>query len=69
MIIRTRRRLINAARALQDHGAAPPGLDEPELFEMYSGCAIVPEEQDGLDATDDLQHGRAQLAEIPAGGS
>jgi nitrite reductase/ring-hydroxylating ferredoxin subunit len=69
MIIRTRRRLIGAAKALRDQGTLPPGLDQPELFEMYSGCAIVPEDQNGLDATIDLQRGRAQLVEIPAGGS
>jgi phthalate 4,5-dioxygenase oxygenase subunit len=32
MIARTRRRLLQAARALRDRGTAPPGVDDPELF-------------------------------------
>ena len=31
MIIRTRRRLINAAIALRDHGTVPPGVDDPQV--------------------------------------
>jgi phenylpropionate dioxygenase-like ring-hydroxylating dioxygenase large terminal subunit len=32
MITRTRRRLLNAARAWRDGGTAPPGVDEPGVF-------------------------------------
>jgi len=32
MIARTRRRLLQAARALRDNGTAPPGIDNPEVF-------------------------------------
>jgi hypothetical protein len=32
MVARTRRRLLQAARALRDRGTAPPGVDDPELF-------------------------------------
>jgi phthalate 4,5-dioxygenase oxygenase subunit len=32
MITRTRRRLLLAARALRDHGTAPPGVDAPDVY-------------------------------------
>jgi hypothetical protein len=32
MISRTRRRLLQAARELRDHGTLPPGADRPELY-------------------------------------
>jgi phthalate 4,5-dioxygenase oxygenase subunit len=32
MVARTRRRLLQAARALKDAGTVPPGVDDPELF-------------------------------------
>jgi hypothetical protein len=32
MITRTRRRLLNAARAFADSGTLPPGVDEPQVF-------------------------------------
>jgi phthalate 4,5-dioxygenase len=32
MITRTRRRLLNAVRALRDEGKVPPGVEQPEVF-------------------------------------
>jgi phthalate 4,5-dioxygenase oxygenase subunit len=32
MIARTRRRLLQAARALRDQGAVPPGVDDPQVY-------------------------------------
>jgi hypothetical protein len=32
MITRTRRRLLRAARAFKKEGAAPPGVDNPEIY-------------------------------------
>jgi phthalate 4,5-dioxygenase oxygenase subunit len=32
MITRTRRRLLQAARALRDSATAPPGADHPEVY-------------------------------------
>ena len=49
MIIVTRRRLLNAAKALRDHGAIPVGVDRPELYRMRSGGAILPEGVPGMD--------------------
>jgi hypothetical protein len=65
MIIRTRRKLIGAARAHRESAAAP-GVDEPELYHMRSGGAIVPAGADGLDALADLHFDRVPLSEFLA---
>ena len=45
MITRTRRRLLLAARALRDHGALPPGIDEPHVYrDARSGYFTSPDE-------------------------
>ena len=69
MLIRTRRFLINAAKALSDQGAIPAGVDKPELYNMYSGGAILPNSVNGLDATHDVQFPRAQTIEVQTPGS
>jgi phthalate 4,5-dioxygenase len=51
MIIRTRRRVINAARALRDRGEMPPGVDNPEFYRTRSGSVILPRSASWLDAT------------------
>ena len=66
MIIRTRRWLIAAAKALRDQGTIPPGVEEPEKYYLFSGGAIVPSRLNGIDATSDVLFGRAQTIEIPA---
>jgi phthalate 4,5-dioxygenase len=55
LIIRTRRRLIEAARALQDHGIVPPGVDQPELYRQRSGGVILPRDANWWDATEELR--------------
>jgi phthalate 4,5-dioxygenase len=40
-IIQVRRRLMNAARALRDHGAAAPGRD-PQSFHVRSASVVLP---------------------------
>jgi phenylpropionate dioxygenase-like ring-hydroxylating dioxygenase large terminal subunit len=67
MIIRTRRWLIGAAKALRDQGTVPPGVDKPELYNLYSGGAILPSHLNGLDALADILYGRAQSIEITVG--
>jgi phenylpropionate dioxygenase-like ring-hydroxylating dioxygenase large terminal subunit len=42
MIIQVRRRLIDAAKALRDHGIVPPGVDDPEMYRVRSATAVVP---------------------------
>ena len=51
MIVTTRRRLIDAARALHDTGAVPPLVDDPETaFQARSGDMIAPDGQPWLEA-------------------
>ena len=56
MIIRTRRKLIRAVKALQDENVTPPGVDNPELYRRRSGSIILPREADWLQATQHLRH-------------
>ncbi|HTR86552.1 MAG TPA: Rieske 2Fe-2S domain-containing protein [Reyranella sp.] len=54
MITMTRRRLLNAARALRDQGTVPPGVDNPEVFRgARAGAFIVPEGKDWREAYDE----------------
>jgi nitrite reductase/ring-hydroxylating ferredoxin subunit len=73
MIIRARRRLINAAKAYRDQGAIPPGVDNPELFRMRSGGALLPKGVNGLEMLKEVHFMRADNieveVEVPASGS
>ena len=51
MIIKTRQRLLNAVKALQDQGVPPPGVDEPEVYRVRSGGIILPKDADWIEAT------------------
>jgi phthalate 4,5-dioxygenase oxygenase subunit len=53
LIIRTRRRLIAAARALEEQGVVPPGVHNPELYRQRSGGVILPRELNWWDATEE----------------
>ena len=55
LIIRTRRRLIQAAKALRDHGTPPPGVENPEVYAQRSGGVILPRSADWFEATKDLR--------------
>jgi phenylpropionate dioxygenase-like ring-hydroxylating dioxygenase large terminal subunit len=55
MIIRVRRRLLNAVRALSDTGAPPPGVDDPAAYRIRSGSALLPKGVDWLEATRELR--------------
>src|SRR6202011_5633112 len=46
MVIRVRRRLIEAARALAERDLTPPGVDCPEVYRVRSGGAILAEGAD-----------------------
>jgi len=51
MIALTRLRLLKAARAWQDHGIVPPGVDQPEVFRgARAGAFLAPEGQDWHEA-------------------
>src|SRR6267378_3263236 len=53
MIVITRRRLLEAARALEEKGTIPPLVDDPDLgADARSGDLIAPEGQPWLEAYD-----------------
>jgi phthalate 4,5-dioxygenase len=64
MIIRTRRRLLQAAQALAQAGTIPPGVDQPELYRQRSGGIILPEGADWVNATEDLRKAYVRHPEL-----
>jgi phthalate 4,5-dioxygenase oxygenase subunit len=55
MVIKTRRRLLAAARALRDQGTQPPGAGDPTAYRVRSGVTILPRDADWLEATASLR--------------
>jgi len=55
MVIRTRKRLIDAAQALRDTGKVPPGVDDPGVYAVRSGGAVLPRGADWIEATRGLR--------------
>ena len=55
MVIRTRRRLIKAAKSLAGEGTLPPGVDDPTIYHYRSGGVILPRSVDWRKATESLQ--------------
>jgi phenylpropionate dioxygenase-like ring-hydroxylating dioxygenase large terminal subunit len=53
MITRTRRRLLLAARALRDHGTAPPTVDDPGLFQKIRSGERILKTEDWKEAYED----------------
>jgi phthalate 4,5-dioxygenase len=51
MVIRTRRRLIQAALDLRNHGMIPPGVDNPEIYlQVHAGDFLLDQEKDFFEA-------------------
>ncbi len=55
MIIRTRRRLINAAKAFRDLSVLPAGVDDPSVTAVRSGGVILPASVDWWEGTKELR--------------
>ena len=55
MVIRVRRLLLAAARAFNEHGVTPPGVDNPEVYRQRSGGVFLPQGADWVEATKDLR--------------
>ncbi|HEY8695692.1 MAG TPA: Rieske 2Fe-2S domain-containing protein [Chloroflexota bacterium] len=55
MVIRARRRLLDAARALAEKGSTPPGVDNPEVYRVRSGGVFLPHGADWVEATKELR--------------
>ena len=64
MIIRTRQRILRAARALQEQGTVPPGVDEPEVYGVRGGGVFLPKNADWLKATAELRRGFVEHSEL-----
>jgi len=56
MIIRTRRRLIQAAEAYRDQGQLPLGVDHPEVYRARTGWTVLPNGVDWLQGTAELRN-------------
>jgi hypothetical protein len=72
LIIRTRRCMLQAAKALRDHGITPPGVDNPEIYALRSGGVILHKDLDWWDATKDLRRAfvdRTEMAPMAALGN
>ena len=65
MIIRTRRKMLAAAKALREEGVIPPGVDNPEVYRQRSGEVILPREVFWWDATKPMRE-VFEVDEIPA---
>jgi phthalate 4,5-dioxygenase oxygenase subunit len=63
MIIRTRRRLINAARAFAETGEIPLTVLHPEFYRVRSGSTLLPVATDWMEGTEKL---REAFVEHPA---
>ena len=55
MVIRVRRRLLEALKAFTEHGVAPPGVDNPQVYRVRSGGVFLPRGADWVEATKDLR--------------
>ncbi len=66
MIIRTRRRLLEAIRTLEDRGVAP-AVDKPELYATRSGSCILPSDVDWWEGSQELRRGFTQLRDESVG--
>jgi hypothetical protein len=54
-IIRTRRRLLQAAKALAEKGLEPPGVHNPEHYRVRTGEIFLPEGANWIEETKDLR--------------
>lgn len=64
MVIRVRRRLIGAAKALAQDGTVPPGVDQPEAYRQRSGGVILGEDEDWVVATAELRQAYTDHPEL-----
>jgi phthalate 4,5-dioxygenase oxygenase subunit len=55
MIIRTRRRLIAAAKALNEENTVPPGVEHPEYYRTRTGSVVLPRSADWLKSTENAR--------------
>jgi phthalate 4,5-dioxygenase oxygenase subunit len=49
MVVRTRRRILQAAQAFAEEGVSPPALDRPESYGVRAGGLFIPEEENWVE--------------------
>jgi hypothetical protein len=64
MIIRVRRRLLDAARALDERGVTPPAVDDPDAYLQRAGGVILPDGADWVGATAALREPFSEHPEL-----
>jgi len=64
MVIRVRRLLLKAARALAADGTVPPGVDSPEAYRQRSGGVILDADADWVSATRSLREAYVSHPEL-----
>jgi hypothetical protein len=47
--------MLACARALQENGVVPPGVDQPEAYHQRSGGIILPRNADWWESTRELR--------------
>jgi hypothetical protein len=57
MIVRTRR-LLESARALRQHGAVPPRVEDPSVYAVRLGGVELPRDANWVEATTALRRAR-----------
>jgi hypothetical protein len=66
MVIRVRRRLLQAVRELAEKGTTPPGVDNPEVYRVRSGGTFLPRGADWIEATKELRKAFVSHPELDA---
>jgi hypothetical protein len=64
LIIRARRRLIDAARTFARTGEAPPGTFNPELYRVRSGQVVLPRGESWVQATEEKRKAFTEHADL-----
>jgi phthalate 4,5-dioxygenase len=64
MIIRTRRRMIEAAKALRDAGALPPACDDPKAYAVRTGGIMLPRGVNWVEGSAELRRGFVDHPEL-----
>jgi hypothetical protein len=64
MIIRSRRRLINAAKAFAETRATPMTVEHPEFYRVRSGSTLLPVDADWVSATQKLREAFVEHREL-----
>jgi hypothetical protein len=59
VIVFMRRRFLAAAKALQERGVPPPGVDEPDAYAVRSAIVNLPVDLNWVEASRDMVTARA----------